>query len=190
MASWGSDGYLSSGGWGRGGGWGWQESHGSDSQQPKKKAKAQAAKAKPKPHARPPVPDEEEEEAGRSRRLREENRAPLREELQAVKVKLVREATELSQLREVRAEQLSQLREVRAEHVAAVESGTEYKTMWSLQCNLSAANGKLAAARLTELDEETAVASKEARAHEAEVVQLSEATEELAAAKAGRRNRH
>eukprot|EP00439_Symbiodinium_sp_Y106_P008588 s14350_g1.t1 len=41
--------------------------------------------------------------------------------------------------------------------------------MWSLQCNLSAANGKLAAARLTELDEETAVASKEARAHEAEV---------------------
>ena len=152
--------------------------------------KAQAAKAKPKPHARPPVPDEEEEEAGRSRRLREENRAPLREELQAVKVKLVREATELSQLREVRAEQLSQLREVRAEHVAAVESGTEYKTMWSLQCNLSAANGKLAAARLTELDEETAVASKEARAHEAEVVQLSEATEELAAAKTGRRNRH
>ena len=174
MSWWSSDsGWNSQSGWSSG----WNNQ---TDPRPKQKAKASPqAKATPAAVARPTGGEEQEEEAGASRRRREENRLPLREEVTALRLKVAEQSTELSQLREVRAE-----------HVAAVESGTEYKTMWSLQCNLSAANGKLAADRLTELDEETAVASKEARAHEAEVVQLSEATEELAAAKAGRRNRH
>eukprot|EP00439_Symbiodinium_sp_Y106_P008570 s7152_g1.t1 len=153
MSWWSSDsGWNSQSGWSSG----WNNQ---TDPRPKQKAKASPqAKATPAAVARPTGGEEQEEEAGASRRRREENRLPLREEVTALRLKVAEQSTELSQLREVRAE-----------HVAAVESGTEYKTMWSLQCNLSAANGKLAADRLTELDEETAVASKEARAHEAEV---------------------